>query len=642
MCGICGFVGPPVTSHDLAHGPAMHEAITHRGPDGSGEARLTTPDGGLHGWFGHRRLKIIDVTECAHQPMGSADGAVWLTYNGEVYNFRELRRELEGAGHRFRSSGDTEVVLRAYEEWGERCVERLDGMFAIAIWDGRTRRLILARDRTGKKPLFYSDEGDRLTFGSEIKSLLAAPWVRGTPDAARFGEFFTFGYVPHPNTMYERIWQVPPGSVVVYDQDGLRAPRPYWDALPREGARAPRSTAELLTGIRKLVTEATERRLVSDVPLGALLSGGVDSSIVVGLMSRARPDPVRTFSIGFADDASFDELPHARRVSEHFATEHTEFTVRADAVALLDRLLWHHDQPFADSSAIPTYLVCQLAREHVTVALNGDGGDEVFGGYDRFKAAALAHRLPRGVGRVGGRIARALPIDQGYFSLRRRLERFTELGDMGPRERYQSWIAVLNEDLLGEVVKSGTGDGVTGSMDACYARAGRLPVLDQILYANFKTYLPDDLAVKMDRMSMAHSLETRSPFLDTALIDFLATVPAARKVGLRRLKPLLRRAFWPLLPPEIWNRKKHGFGVPMGRWFREGQLQELFEDEVLAPGAPSADYLDPGAVRRLWDEHQAGGREHGPRFWTMLTFDRWLRQAGRPALSAPPAVELSA
>ena len=617
----------------------MRETLEHRGPDGPGELAVSAPALGISGWLGHRRLKVIDMGDTAHQPMVGEREDVALTYNGEVYNFRELRRELEGRGHRFRSSGDTEVVLRAYEEWGEHFVERLDGMFALAIWDRRTATLLLARDRTGKKPLFYCVQEGRLTFGSEVKALLACPWIDAEPDLARVGEYFTFGYVPNPGTFYRGVEQVPPAAVVTYGPDGLSAPRRYWDAPPPAADAA--SIRPDLDRIRALLTSATERRLIADVPLGALLSGGIDSSLVVGLMSSATTEPVRTFAVGFADAESFDERSYARVVAERFGTRHTEFVVRPDAVALLDRLLWHHDQPFADSSAIPTYLVCQLARDHVTVVLNGDGGDEVFGGYDRFVAAALAERLPSVAGRVARGATRRLPVNHGYYSIRRRLERFTELNDLEPHDRYQSWIAVMNRDLLSEALGPlGDGAGLERaerSMSAAYERTSEAPILDQILYANFVTYLPDDLAVKMDRMSMAHSLEARSPFLDTALIEYLASIPAANKVGLRRLKPLLRRSMMPLLPKEIWNRRKHGFGVPMGSWFRTGELREVFEDELMGAGARSSEMLDMEVVRRLWREHQSGSAEHGPRFWTMLTFERWLRSLGSAGLSPPRA-----
>ncbi len=639
MCGICGWVAPAGAQVDPEAGRRMNEALLHRGPDGEGEVLLEGRPGGPQAWIGHRRLSIIDLSTRASQPMLSRDGSIALTYNGEIYNFRELRRELETMGASFESDGDTEVVLRAYEAWGDECVRRIDGMFALAVWDGREDRLLLARDRTGKKPLFYAADGDRIAFGSELKAVLACPWVPRRPDFSRLGEFLTFGYVPHPATFYEGIEQVPPAGIVVFDRNGLHPTREYWDALPapRGGDRL-RPGEEFSRGVAERLLAATERRMIADVPLGALLSGGIDSSLVVGLMAKVSPDPVHTFSIGFADDASFDEREHARAVAEHFSTRHVDFEVRLDAVGLMDRLLWHHDQPYADSSAIPTFIVSKLAREHVKVVLNGDGGDEVFGGYDRFRAAALSRRLPSPLARGARRVAGLLPVDHGYYSVRRRAERFLELADASIEDRYQSWISVANPDLLRELVAPRWLDGAgspLASMDRYYDRVRDRPPLDRILYANFKTYLPDDLAVKMDRMSMANSLEARSPFLDTALIEHLARLPARHKVGLRRLKPVLRDALGPMLPDAIWDRRKHGFGVPMGTWFR-GELGTLFEDEVLAPGARCADVLQPGTVRRLYDEQRAGTRENGFRLWTLLTLERWLRSLERPLEVRPP------
>lgn len=615
----------------------MRDVLEHRGPDGAGECEIRTEDSALEGWLGHRRLKIIDLSHKADQPMANEDGSVVLTYNGEVYNFRELRRELEARGHVFRSTGDTEVVLRAYEAWGEDFVTRLDGMFALALWDAQAGKLLLARDRTGKKPLFWSTAGGRLAFGSEIKSLLACPWIEPEPDWACLPELLVFGYVPHPGTMYRGIRQVPPASVLVYDRRGVQPPQPYWDPLPSDPQLRP--GPKVYEQIAELMRAATRRRLVSDVPLGAFLSGGIDSSLVVGLMSEAATDPVHTFSIGFPEDPSFDERTHARRVATHFDTRHTEFAVEIDAAALIDRLIWHHDQPFADSSAIPTYLVSQLAREHVTVVLNGDGGDEVFGGYERFTAAALSRPVPAGVAAVAQRAARLLPLNQGYYSVRLRAERFLELADAPTKVRYQSWISIFKPDFLYGLVSPrirADGRSPTGSMDAQYERARQLPLLDQILLANFATYLPNDLAVKMDRMSMAHSLETRSPFLDTALIEYAARLPARHKVGLRRLKPVLRRAFHPLLPPGVWDRRKHGFGVPVGRWFR-GELGVMFGDEVLGTDSRCAQVLDRGVMQCLFDEHRNGEGEHGARLWTLLTLERWLRGLDGPANPQPPS-----
>lgn len=624
----------------------MRDSLRHRGPDGEGEAEVSgdADNVRMRGWFGHRRLKILDLSPAAHQPMANDAGSVVLTYNGEIYNFRDLRRELEMLGHRFNSTGDTEVVLRAYEAWGDGCVERLDGMFALALWDARRATLLLARDRTGKKPLFYCAVGDRLTFGSEIKALTICPWVARELDTARLPEFLTYGYVPHPHTLFRGIQQVPPGTFLTFGPRGVSEPHSYWDGLPNDGAVPWGEGAR--HRIVELLQDAVRRRMISDVPLGALLSGGIDSSIVVGLMTQASTEPVHTFSIGFPEERSYDERDAADAVARHFRTRHTNFAVSLDAVSLMDRLLWHHDQPYADSSAIPTFIVSRLAREHVKVVLNGDGGDEVFGGYDRFRAAALSRPLPPLLARTARRAAHILPRKHGYFSLQRRATRFLELADRPVREQYQSWIAVANAELLQELLSPelralAREHPPDAAMARQYERASSLPELDRILYANLRTYLPDDLAVKMDRMSMANSLEARSPFLDTALIDFMARLPAKRKVGLRRLKPVLRESFYPLLPREVWDRPKHGFGVPMGTWFR-GELGTMFEDEVLAKDSRTTDLLVPETLGRLWREHRAGQFEHGFRLWTVLTLERWLRSLERPQDVEPPGGDIVA
>jgi asparagine synthase (glutamine-hydrolysing) len=616
---------------------AMTKTLIHRGPDGDGEHPLRSRDRRrpLEGWFGHRRLRILDLTAAAEQPMVTEHGSIALTFNGEVYNYRELRKALAAKGHSFRSSGDTEVVLRAYVEWGEDFLRLIDGMFALAIWDSARGRLLMVRDRAGKKPLFYSELGGRLSFASEIKALLALPWLRGEPDTARLPEYLFHGYVPHPGTFYRGILQVPPASVVSYDAEGVHGPSRYWDARSDGEPCAP--DEGIAHTIGRLVRKAVERRMVADVPLGALLSGGVDSSTVVGLMSQSSEEPVRTFSVGFPDEPSFDERAYARTVAAHFGTQHREFTVRADAAALMDKLLWHHDQPYADSSAIPTYLISQLAREHVTVVLTGDGGDEVFGGYERFAAAAFARPLPPTLASAARFAVRQLPHSDGYHGLRRALERYFAGAELPTLDRYSTWVSVFDRELLAELLLNEENlDAGPASLRAAYGRAGALDPLDQILYANFCTYLPDDLAVKMDRMSMAHSLEARSPFLDTALVEFMSRVPARQKVGVRRVKPLLRRSFAPLLPPEIWRRRKHGFGVPVGRWFRK-ELKELFQDEVLAPGARTRPFLDSHALGGLWSEHLLGHRDHGPRFWALLTLERWLRNLERGAPDQKPS-----
>jgi asparagine synthase (glutamine-hydrolysing) len=616
----------------------MSHILRHRGPEDAGEHRLAPHQpSGLRGWFGHRRLKIVDLSDQSHQPMTDESGDVVITYNGEIYNFQALRHELEARGVRFRSSGDTEVVLRAYCEWGERMFSRLDGMFAIAVWDAKRGRLLLGRDRVGKKPLFYARAGggNSVAFGSEIKSVLACPGVQRAVDPAQLGAFLVFGYVPHPHTLLRGVLQVPPGSYVAVDVGGVREPVRYWDALPERQDLGDDTATR--GEIAHLLDESVRRRLVSDVPLGALLSGGIDSSLVVALMTRHVDEPVHTFSIGFPDEPSYDERSAARGVANHFGTRHTEFAVQVDAVGLLDGLLWHHDQPFADSSAIPTYLVCGLAKEHVTVVLNGDGGDEVFGGYDRFRAAAIARRLPPQAARATLALAGLLPHNDGYFGLRRRAQRFLDQADAPVQDRYQSWISLFSPAQAAELTGRAPAD-LTTSMTRRYERAaaGGLPVLDQILYANLETYLPDDLAVKMDRMAMAHSLEARSPFLDTALIDYVARLPARRKVGLRSVKPMLRKSFGDLLPDWVWDRPKHGFGVPVGGWLR-GELRPLVEDELLSARARTHDLVPEAELRSLYAEHLSGRTDHGGQIWALLTLERWLRSLERPlALDPPP------
>jgi asparagine synthase (glutamine-hydrolysing) len=619
----------------------MRETLEHRGPDAAGEAEISGPDG-LRGWFGHQRLRVVDLSEASRQPMTGDDGNAVLTYNGEIYNFQELRQELRQGGVKFTSGGDTEVVLRAYEAWGESFVERLDGMFALALWDSRRGRLILARDRTGKKPLFYARSGGRVTFASEIKALLACPWTDAVVDESAIPEYLTYGYVPHPATMYRDIQQVPPASVVVVDRGRVHDARRYWSALPTAGQDL-RPSRPVLDEIARLLDAATQRRMVADVPLGALLSGGIDSSLVVGLMSRHAAERIHTFAIGFPEDPAIDERSHARRVAEHFDTKHTEFAVKMDAVSLVDRLLWHHDQPFADSSAIPTFVVAQLARREVTVVLNGDGGDEIFGGYERFRALALSRMVPTGAGRLAKPIVDRFVGDGGYGSLGRRARRFLERAGEAPVDRYQSWISVAPEDMLPgllspELRSLATRERLRRSMQSRYDEASALSPLDQVLYANLLTYLPDDLSVKVDRMSMAHGLEARSPFLDTALIDYVARLPARHKVGLRHVKPILRRALWPLLPEATWNRKKQGFGVPMHQWFR-GELGTMFVDEVLAADARSAAYLDQPALRGMMRDHQSGAAQHGARLWTVLMLERWLRSTERPQTLRPPTTD---
>jgi asparagine synthase (glutamine-hydrolysing) len=632
MCGICGVIdlsGRPV---DEIVGQQMMALLAHRGPDSAGSL-VIKPEPlkvSAAAFLGHCRLKIIDLSEAGRQPMSNEDGTIWVIFNGEIYNFQELRAELEGHGHIFRSRSDTETIVHGYEVFADDVVQRLDGMFAFALWDARRSRLLLARDRTGKKPLFYTFDGIRLTFASEIKAILACPWVEHRIATGLIPELLTFGYVHAPRTLYEGILQVPPASYVVLDHQGLMEPRRYWHLTFSSGSNGRGfSVSAAARRLRALLTEAVARRLISDVSLGAMLSGGLDSSIVVGLMSQLLKEPVRTFTIGWADDLSFDERPYAAIAARHFKTDHTEFVVKADAIALMESLLWHHDQPYGDSSAIPSYLVSRLAKQQVTVVLNGDGGDEVFAGYDRFLGALVADRMPRWLTFVGHAAVHCLPRHQGYYSVRRRLERFLEDAGAAIEDRFLGWISLFSLPSLMSLLRRDLAAGVdveqlhAGFM-RWYAEANGLPLLHRLLNVFLMTYLPDDLHVKMDRMSMANALETRSPLLDTAVMEFVASLPPEMKIYRTQLKYVLKLACGDLLPPALLNRKKHGFSVPLAHWFRH-ELRPYVEETLLSPQARLREYCDQESIRRLFQEHVDGVRQHRYRLWMLLTFEIWLR-----------------
>ena len=627
MCGVCGVVnmdGAPVSEELLA---SMTRRLSHRGPDALGIAR-PIPGVGL----GHARLKVIDLTESANQPMASRDGMTWIVYNGEVYNYRSLRGELEGSGRQFVSQSDTEVILQAYERWGEACVERLDGMFAFAIVDGRRRRLVLARDRTGKKPLFYYRDARRWVFASEIKALLLHPAVPCDVQEEVLPLYLTYGYVPAPDTFYAHIVSLPPASVLSVDwpQGGERLHR-YW-RLPLPSPSRRLSRAEAIQGLRERLTAAVRKRLIADVPLGAFLSGGIDSSIVVGLMSRLMREPVHTFSIGFRADRTFDETSYARLMAERAQTRHTEFVVEPNAFELIERLVYHHDQPFGDASAIPTMLLCGLAKEHVTVALNGDGGDECLAGYYRFVAAVASAHLPQWVSRGMAWALAALPARP----LRRvralgALARFFEAARRPWDERLMRWISYFPEPSLLLRPDWCRGIGVRDRLQPVtrwLEGARDASPLSQALLFNFSEYLPGDLHVKMDRCSMAHGLETRSPFLDTDVIEYAMGLPDALKLRGLQTKVVLKEAFSDLLPPRIRRRSKQGFGVPLDAWFRT-ELREAMSDLLVTPGACVNRYLDPRAVQRLWSAHLRGERQLGLQLWNLATLEVWLRMTAR-------------
>jgi asparagine synthase (glutamine-hydrolysing) len=622
MCGICGeltFASGAVVRADVL--TSMRERLVHRGPDDEG---LFVAGSGRAG-LAFRRLKIIDLSAAANQPMSNEDGTMRVAFNGEIYNFRALRDGLEQRGHRFRSSSDTETIVHLYEERGPGFVDALDGMFAIAIWDERNGRLVLARDRAGKKPLFYYHDERRFVFGSEIKALFAHPDVPVRVDETRIPGLFVRGYVRHPETLYRSIRQVDPASTVVVELDGRLVTRSYWRLQYADAsAQAKVRRAEARERVRHLVTDAVSKRLVSDVPLGAFLSGGIDSTVVVGLMSGLVSAPVKTFTIGFEGDAAYDETAAARLVAKRFGTEHTEFRVRPSAVDLVDRLIWHHDGPFGDSSAIPTYLVSELTRQHVTVVLTGDGGDEVFAGYLRFVAALAAERLPAALGpllRAGLGVLTPAPNERHLLA---RARRFADFMHAPLLERLARWNSVFQDDVTDLMLPEVSSDAPAQETGDGDSSSPRMSPLSRMLSANFSTYLPDDLLVKTDRCTMANSLEARCPFLDTALLEYVAALPDAWKLDGRRTKVLLREAFADLIPPDIDRRPKTGFGVPLDAWFR-ADLREYVRDTLLAPSARWRTYLRPEAVQRIVDAHLRGAANYGHRLWLLVCFERWLQ-----------------
>lgn len=619
MCGICGelrFDGAPVDATALA---AMRDRIAHRGPDHCDAYTALRRDAGL----GFRRLKIIDLSAVANQPMPNEDGSIHVVFNGEIYNYLELRVGLVARGHQFRSRSDTETIVHLYEEYGADCIERLDGMFGLAIWDEPKGRLILARDRAGKKPLFFQADPKRVLFASEMKAFLGHPSFSAEVDRDAVAPYFLYGYVPGPRTWYRGVRLVEPGGMVTFDRTGSMTSRRYWTlTFPEASAVKAVPRAEATARVRDLVVAAVRRRLMSDVPLGAFLSGGVDSTVIVGVMRELGVSPLKTFSIGFEGDAAYDETAPARRTAEKFGTEHTEFKVKPSAIDLLDTLIWHHDGAFGDSSAIPTYQVARLTRAHVTVALTGDGGDEVFAGYLRFRAAAMADRVPASLRHATGGLLRAIPPGSNERHWRSRAARFGRAITLPLHERVTHWNSYFDADLE-ELVGERSVDRLQHIRGVMDGMAGRSP-LSQMLLANFSSYLPDDLLVKADRCTMANSLEARSPFLDRDLIEYVAALPDDFKLDGSRTKAILRDAFKDLIPAEIDQRPKTGFGVPLDAWFR-GELRDSARDLLLSPGARYRDYISSDVVKKTLARHESGAANEGQRLWALMTFERWLQ-----------------
>jgi asparagine synthase (glutamine-hydrolysing) len=628
MCGIGGFLlsrpAPPVELE--ARLARMVATLRHRGPDDEGV--WTDGRAGL----AHARLSIIDLSPAGHQPIASADGAVWLSCNGEIYNFAEIRGELEALGYRFRGHSDSEVVVNGWHAWGPRLLARLRGMFALALWDRRTRTLTLARDRLGKKPLYWACTPSGLVFGSEIKALLTWPELRRAPDLAAIDRYLSLQYVPAPDTAFAAIRKLPAAhylTVPAADNGiGELAATRYWQLpMPRPDAK-PRRPAELCHELAARLEEAVRLRLAADVPLGAFLSGGIDSSAVVAMMARAGGGRVKTFSIGFAA-REYDEVRYARMVAARYATDHEEHVVEPDAVAVLPRLVWHYGEPFADPSAIPTYYVAEMARRKVTVALTGDGGDECFLGYSRYRAMNYLARLdrwPRWSVALGERALGTMPPAlERRFRLQRIREVLRAASDR-PAQRYAPTIAFFGdcdkERGYGEALRDRLGASAFDAFGPYFAEAGNL--VAGANRADIHTYLPDDLLVKVDVATMAHGLEARSPLLDHELVEWAAQLPAAAKLARGVTKALFKRAMKPFLPRPVLTRPKRGFGCPVDQWFRN-EIKELAYDTLLARRAAERGLFRPGYVRTLLDEHCASRRNHHTRLWALLMLELWFR-----------------
>jgi len=619
MCGICGILeigSDQVVRRDVLQ--RMTDTLTHRGPDDAGyhiEAGV-----GL----GHRRLSIIDI-DSGQQPLCNEDGTVWIVFNGEIYNFCELRDLLEQKGHKFRTHSDTETIVHLYEEFGEECFARLRGMFALALWDRNRRQLVLARDRIGKKPLFYFYDGQRFLFGSELKAILAAGQINSEVDAAALADYFCCLYIPAPKTIYRSIRKLRAAHYLVVNGQGLRE-RAYWD-LSFAGTEN-RSHSEWESRIRESLSEAVRVRLMSEVPLGSFLSGGIDSSAVVACMSRLLDRPVTTCAVGF-DEESYNEVEYARAVAAHVKAEHYEMTVRPHATDIVELLAWHFDEPFADSSAIPTYYVSKAAREHVTVALSGDGGDENFAGYKRYYYDHLDNRLrshiPASIRQnVISPLGRLYPKLEQAPRIFRAKSLLQSLG-RDPLEGYLASItipALIRTSLLsGDVKAELSGYDPLEQFRDYYRRSDAGDHLSRIQYLDIKTYLTDDICAKVDRASMAVSLEVRAPLLDHQFMEMVARIPSSLKLHRGAGKYIFKKAMREMLPPSILSRRKMGFGVPIAEWFR-GELRDLAHHTLFeADGILNLDYL-----QRIWDRHQKKIQDHSALLWAVFVFRQWQRR----------------
>ncbi len=622
MCGIHGlyrFDGVRVEAAQLS---AMGNVTAHRGPDDEGQH--IEPEGRCG--IAMRRLSIIDLAG-GHQPISNADDSLWVVCNGEIYNFRELRSELEVRGYRFKTGSDSEVLLHLYDLYGDDFVGRLDGMFDFAIWDERRKRLLIGRDHLGVKPLYVYQSADMLGFATEAKALLQLPGVRAELNREVLGDYLHLGYVPAPHSLFKGIRKLPPATLLAVEGGQVREWR-YW-RLPSRIDRVT-SEAEWVARIRAGMEAAVLRQMVSDVPIGAFLSGGVDSSAVVAYMARHSDQPIRTYAIGFEGGEAerlYNELPYARQVATLLGTEHHEIVVKPDVVGLLPKLLWHMDEPVSDSAFITTYLVSEFARQDVKVILSGVGGDELFGGYRRYLGdhyVRKLHRLPRWSRLLMSRTAGLLPSDRHSRLLNTlRLARgFLASAELSPDERYRAYLQVLDRDTVSALTRGGTGS--SDALAAAFAGAGHEDALNRMFAVDAETQLPDDLLLLTDKMSMAVSLECRVPLLDRELVELAAAIPESLKVKNGRLKPLMKSALADILPPDILDRRKRGFGTPMGAWLKRDLapvLRRLLARDVVRDRG----LFDPDVVARLVTDHEAARIDGTDALLALMNLEIWSR-----------------
>jgi len=626
----------------------MNDSLAHRGPDDQAiywqspwnheaDASPPTASTAVGVALGFRRLSIIDLST-GMQPISNEDDSIQVIFNGEIYNFPDLRQRLEGNGHRFKTQGDAETIVHLYEDEGEECFRFLRGMFSIAIWDSRLKQLIVARDRLGQKPFFYAQQSGRFTFASELKAILPVHQIDTSINLNAIDQYLLYQYIPHPNTIYKGISSLPPGHSGVWKAtDGSFKSSAYWQVPP---ARAPLAKQQAIDKLNQTLDEAVVLRMQSEVPLGAFLSGGVDSSLIAALMQKHSDQPIQTFSIGF-QESEYDESKYAKLVADHLGTRHQSFLVQPDAMSILPELVHQFDQPFGDSSAIPTWYLSEMTRQQVTVALSGDGSDELFGGYHRYRAVDLAQkmdRIPGGKALFSSPLWQKIPSNMSQRNHLRRWKRFCQAMSLPPLQRYMQWIGIFHDQqramlysdaLLNQLGNNDPLDFLAEYYDNLHDRSP----INRFSLMDLQTYLPGDLNTKVDIASMAHSLEVRQPFLDHHVVELAAQMPANWKIRSGKGKRILREAFADMIPASIWTRRKQGFGVPLDHWFR-GPLKELAQQTLLGDTATRRGLFVKAEIQQMLDQHTSGKFDHAYRLWSLLVLELWF-QRWKPDFKIP-------